>query len=59
MPAMLLRESIVPAGLALGPKSDTRKDVKRPIGTVFVGFLKASNRYAFLGHQASFRVASY
>ena len=59
VPAMLLRQSVVPAGLALGPKSDIRKDVKRPIGTVFVGFLKASNRCALLGHQASFRVASY
>ena len=59
VPAMLLRQSAVPAGLALGPKSDIRKDVKRPIGTVFVGFLKASNRSALLGHQASLRVASY
>ena len=34
---MLLRQSAVPAGLALGPKSDIRKDVKRPIGTVSSG----------------------
>ena len=59
VPAMLLRQSAVPAGLALGPKSDIRKDVKRPIGAVFVGFLKASNWCALLGHQASLRVASY
>jgi hypothetical protein len=59
VPAMLLRQSVVPAGLALGPKSDIRKDVKRLIGTVFVRFLGASNRCALLGHQASFRVASY
>jgi hypothetical protein len=37
---MLLRQSVVPAGLALGPKSDIRKDVKRLIGTVFVRFLE-------------------
>jgi hypothetical protein len=56
---MLLRQSVVPAGLALGPKSDIRKDVKRLIGTVFVRFLRHQIGAHFSDIKRALRVASY